>query len=280
MAPKGRGSYSPEVMSGTPDEPTTGVDGLVALAPRSVLHLGSGGGAPQLAVGAPTTVLDVVAAATAQLDDRFDCVVVSAQALHTETGHCRAVLHTAVQHLDRDGHLAVAHVGGRPPTPQELEPFDLASAGEVRHGELTYSLFRRGRRFNVHDMVFEARTSLHRLQPAELAAQLQASLPPLVIDSRTPSDRTRFGTIDGSVHLPRTVLEWRLDPANGYLHPAVASFDQALVVVCNHGYSSSVAAANLQRLGYPNATDLIGGMQAWRAASLPLVPPDHTFLEL
>jgi rhodanese-related sulfurtransferase len=280
MAPKGGESYSPEVMSGTPDDSTTGVNDLTALAPHSVLHLGGGGEAPQLAVGTRTAVLDVVAAATAQLHDRFDCVVVSAQALTTETGHRRAVLHTAVQHLDRCGHLAVAHLGGRPPTSQEFESLDLVPVGEVRHGEVTYSLFRRGQRFTVHDMVFEARASLHRLQPAELAAQLRASLPPSVIDSRTPSDRARFGTIEGSVHLPRTVLEWRLDPANGYLHPAVASFDQALVVVCNHGYSSSVAAANLQRLGYPNATDLIGGMQAWRAAGLPLVPPDHTFLEL
>jgi rhodanese-related sulfurtransferase len=129
-------------------------------------------------------------------------------------------------------------------------------------------------------MVFEARTSLRRVQPVELAAQLRTSPPPLVIDSRTPSDRARFGTIEGSIHLPRTVLEWRLDPANGYLHPAVESFEQALVVVCNHGYSSSVAASNLQRLGYRTATDLVGGVQAWRAAGLPLVPPDHTFLEL
>lgn len=82
------------------------------------------------------------------------------------------------------------------------------------------------------------------------------------------------------MHLPRTVLEWRVDPTNGYLHPAVRSFDQRLVVVCNHGYSSSVAAATLQRLGYPSATDLVGGVHAWRAAGLPVVPPDHTFLEL
>lgn len=267
-------------MSGAPDEPTTGIDRLTALAPRSVLHLGSEGSVANFASCTDTTVLDAVAAATAQLHDRFECVVVTAHALNTGASHRRAVLHTAVQHLDRDGHLAVAHFGGEQPSVSELEALDLTSVGEVQCGEVTYSLFRRGQRFTVHDMVFEARTSLRRLQPTELAARLRSSPPPLVIDSRTPSDRARFGTIGGSIHLPRTVLEWRLDPANGYLHLAVESFEQALVVVCNHGYSSSVAAANLQRLGYRTATDLVGGIQAWRAAGLPLVPPDHTFLEL
>ena len=82
----------------------------------------------------------------------------------------------------------------------------------------------------------------------------------VVLDTRTPTDRDRFGVIAGSVHAPRTVLEWAVDPASGYHHPAVRGFDQRLVVVCHEGYSSSLAAQSLRRLGFHRATDLVGGV--------------------
>ncbi len=82
------------------------------------------------------------------------------------------------------------------------------------------------------------------------------------------------------MHVPRTVVEWHLDPANGYRHPAVDSFDQPLVLVCNGGYSSSLAAASLLDLGFTDVADLVGGHRAWVAAGLPVVAPDHSHLDL
>jgi rhodanese-related sulfurtransferase len=101
-----------------------------------------------------------------------------------------------------------------------------------------------------------------------------------VIDTRTPTDRARFGAIHGAVHVPRTVVEWHFDPANGYLHPAMRSFDQPLVVVCNSGYSSSLSAANLVRIGFTDVADLVGGFEAWRVAGFPVDQPDHSHLDL
>jgi rhodanese-related sulfurtransferase len=79
--------------------------------------------------------------------------------------------------------------------------------------------------------------------------------------------------------VPRTVVEWHLDPANGYRHPAVRSFDQPIVVVCNDGYSSSLSAANLVRIGFTSVADMIGGMTAWSAAGLPTVAPIDTHVD-
>ena len=255
-----------------------------APAPRSVLHIGTVPAAlsalpSAMRAEAPICVaLDAVA--SAQPATRFELVVLGADVRGVDAGRQRAALHLALQQLAPGGRLAVLHGAGDAVPVAELAAADLQPTEQEAIGELLCSWFRRGDRTTVHDLVFEARATLQRVQPDELARRLLATDPPLVVDTRTPSDRSRFGTIEGAVHLPRTVLEWRLDPANGYLHPAVTGFQQHVVIVCNHGYSSSVAAANLQRLGYPNVTDLIGGMAAWRAAGLPVVPPDHTFLEL
>ena len=86
--------------------------------------------------------------------------------------------------------------------------------------------------------------------------------------------------IEGSVHIPRTVLEWHLDPANGYRHVDAQSFDQAIVVVCNGGYSSALGAASLRRLGFTDVGDLVGGMRAWAHVGLAVVAPDHSHLDL
>ncbi len=98
---------------------------------------------------------------------------------------------------------------------------------------------------------------------------LESDTAPHVLDTRTHTDRHRSGVIPGSMHVPRTVLEWHLDPSNGYRHPAAISFDEPIVVVCNGGYSSSLAAANLVDLGFEDVSDLIGGHRAWLAARPP-----------
>ena len=105
------------------------------------------------------------------------------------------------------------------------------------------------------------------MTPTELYDACAEDSELLVIDTRQSVDRTASGFIAGSVHLPRTVVEWRADPASGYTDPHFTGFGQRIVVVCNDGYSSSLAAANLRRLGYAHATDLIGGFEAWRRAA-------------
>ena len=133
-------------------------------------------------------------------------------------------------------------------------------------------------RTTVDEILAEARAGLDRLTPAGLAAVLEAgagaelgpSEPPLVIDIRDRDDRERTGMIAGSVSIPLIVLEWRCDPASDHRHPAVGSLDQPLVTVCNEGYTSSLAAASLRRLGFTRVADLEGGVEGWAAAGLPM----------
>jgi rhodanese-related sulfurtransferase len=87
----------------------------------------------------------------------------------------------------------------------------------------------------------------------------------LLVDTRPQSLRDRDGELPGALVVERNVLEWRLDPTSDHRSPQVTDHEQEVVVVCDEGYASSLAAASLQQLGLRRATDLDGGFQAWRA---------------
>jgi rhodanese-related sulfurtransferase len=114
-----------------------------------------------------------------------------------------------------------------------------------------------------------ARSTLDRAEPAA-ARRLQAE-GALIVDIRPHANRLEEGEIPGSVPVERIHLEWRLDPSSEWKLPGVRP-ETAVVIVCNEGYSSSLAAADLQRLGLSRATDLVGGFRAWRAAGFPVSP--------
>jgi rhodanese-related sulfurtransferase len=122
----------------------------------------------------------------------------------------------------------------------------------------------------VDEMVESARSSLRRVSPHE-AARLWAS-GGLLVDTRPASQRSEFGEIPGAIVIERNVLEWRLDPTSPHRHQAVVGLDQDIIVVCQAGYASSLAAASLRQLGLSRATDLIGGFEAWAEAGLPTRP--------
>jgi rhodanese-related sulfurtransferase len=99
----------------------------------------------------------------------------------------------------------------------------------------------------------------------------------LIVDIRPESQRRRDGDLPGALVVERNVLEWRLDPSSPHRLPEVRDHHQVVVVVCDEGYASSLAAASLQDLGLVNATDLAGGYQAWLRrpqAGGPFVPDD------
>jgi rhodanese-related sulfurtransferase len=123
-------------------------------------------------------------------------------------------------------------------------------------------------RLTIQKMLEEARSHLVRLRPTEAEAALVEGA--LLVDTRSEDQRIKEGTIPGSIHIPLSVLEWRVDPASRYQHPAVESLDSPIVLICEGGYSSSLAARRLQQLGFKRATDVIGGFRAWRSAGLPV----------
>ncbi|MBF6327035.1 rhodanese-like domain-containing protein [Nocardia transvalensis] len=114
----------------------------------------------------------------------------------------------------------------------------------------------------------QARARLLRVDP-EQAAALESD-GALVVDIRPHANRAAEGEIPGSVIVERIVLEWRLDPTGDHRLPGLTA-DTPVVIVCNEGYASSLAAADAQHLGLTHATDLIGGFRAWKAAGLPVV---------
>jgi len=130
-------------------------------------------------------------------------------------------------------------------------------------------------RRTIDELLREARSRLDRLEPEDALAAQRAGA--LLIDTRSDDERRRRGVIPGALHVPRTVLEWRVDPETRpeYRSPHIHGLEERLVVVCAHGYSSSLAAATLQVLGFTHATDVVGGFEAWTERGLPVRPaPD------
>ncbi|WP_346007848.1 rhodanese-like domain-containing protein [Janibacter terrae] len=118
----------------------------------------------------------------------------------------------------------------------------------------------------VDRVLAAARAGLVRLTPQQAhdAAKGEA----LLVDTRTTAQRTRQGEVPGALVIDRTVLEWRLDPTSPHRIPE-AMPGTRVIVLCRQGYSSSLAAVSLRSLGV-DATDVIGGVEAWTASGLPL----------
>lgn len=119
----------------------------------------------------------------------------------------------------------------------------------------------------VEALLVSARRELLRLSPR--AAHEAHRRGAVLIDIRSETQRAEDGEIPGAVVVPRNVLEWRLDPACAHRDPELSRGGRTVILVCNEGYQSSLAAATLRRFGL-DATDVIGGAQAWRTAGLPL----------
>jgi rhodanese-related sulfurtransferase len=118
----------------------------------------------------------------------------------------------------------------------------------------------------IDTLLAAARARIRRYEPAEALAATEDGA--VLIDIRSTEARLRHGVVPGAVHIPRTVLEWRLDPTSMWRNEHVDA-RRALIVLCDHGYSSSLAAAGLLDLGLTGAGDVVGGFEAWAAAGLP-----------
>ncbi|KAF8687532.1 hypothetical protein AX14_003670 [Amanita brunnescens Koide BX004] len=129
-------------------------------------------------------------------------------------------------------------------------------------------------------MLQEARARLVRLAPEEAYVELVATrgseeAPAYLVDIRPAAQREREGGIGGSLIVERNVLEWRFDPRSDARLGIVDRYDLRVIVLCQEGYTSSLAADALQHLGLSNATDIIGGFKAWREAGLPYDDGPH-----
>jgi rhodanese-related sulfurtransferase len=119
----------------------------------------------------------------------------------------------------------------------------------------------------IDQVLARARAGLDRVQVEELAAELAAGA--LLVDTRPVEQRDRDGELPGAVVVDRNVLEWRLDPTSPHRIPEATDRERRVIIVCNEGFSSSLAAATLRELGLVRATDLVGGYQGWLRVSRP-----------
>ncbi|MET7320971.1 rhodanese-like domain-containing protein [Streptomyces sp. NPDC005549] len=121
----------------------------------------------------------------------------------------------------------------------------------------------------IDALLERVRAGYRRAAPEEAYDAAEAGTA-LLVDIRYAALRERDGVIPGALVVERNELEWRLDPQGSHRLPEAVDHDVRVVVVCDEGYASSLAAESLHRLGLHRATDLIGGFQAWRAAGLPV----------
>jgi rhodanese-related sulfurtransferase len=119
----------------------------------------------------------------------------------------------------------------------------------------------------IDEILATARARLPRLSPPEAYRAQQDG--GTLVDIRPAAQRTAHGEIPGALVVERNVLEWRFDPRSDARLPIADRYDRPVIIVCQEGYASSLAAACLQDLGLLRATDVVGGFAAWRAAGLP-----------
>jgi len=121
---------------------------------------------------------------------------------------------------------------------------------------------------SIEEILAQARARLRRLEPRDAHKKAQADQA-VIVDIRPAAMRAAEGEVPGSTIIERNHLEWRLDPESEARLPWVISYDHQIIVICQEGYTSSLAAAALHDLGLTRATDVIGGFHAWLAGGLP-----------
>lgn len=124
---------------------------------------------------------------------------------------------------------------------------------------------------SIDRLLEETRRNWVRMEPTDAADAMRNGA--LLIDTRPAFQRERDGEISGAIVVDRNVLEWRLDPTSPHRIPEITDLDQTVILICNEGYSSSLAVASLHRLGLRRATDVVGGFKAWLSSGLPVCKP-------
>jgi rhodanese-related sulfurtransferase len=123
-------------------------------------------------------------------------------------------------------------------------------------------------RKSIDESYEEAARRLGRVTAVEAYAEMRAGA--VLVDTRSPDQQRAQGFVPGAVHHPLSVLAWRLDPDVPTSNEEIA-LDARVLLICREGYSSVFAAELLQEIGFTNATDVIGGVDAWKSAGLPML---------
>jgi rhodanese-related sulfurtransferase len=122
----------------------------------------------------------------------------------------------------------------------------------------------------INELLTQVREGVTRVEPSEVAAAVRTGA--LLVDTRTEKQRRLQGELPDAIVIDRTVLEWRLDPQNESCISEVSDYSQRIIVACQQGFSSSIAAHSLRSIGLLAATDMVGGVEKWLLDGLPTRP--------
>jgi rhodanese-related sulfurtransferase len=128
---------------------------------------------------------------------------------------------------------------------------------------------------SIDELLEQARARLDRVEPRQALTEATDG-DAILVDLREAGQRAADGAIEGAIAHSRLVLEWRADPDGEWRDERIADRSRRLILFCNHGYASSLAAATLRDMGFTRATDMIGGFEGWAAAGLPTVPVESS----
>ncbi len=134
---------------------------------------------------------------------------------------------------------------------------------------MTSDVTKRARKSNIQRLWERAQRSLVRVTPVEAAEDWATGA--LLIDLRNEQQRRTSGTIPNALVIDRSVLEWRLDPTSPWRVEVPFDHDTRIILICAEGYSSTLAALSLKKLGLRRVTDVIGGFNDWAESGLPVV---------
>ena len=121
---------------------------------------------------------------------------------------------------------------------------------------------------SIDELLAEVRARIDRYEPVEAAERVAAGA--LLVDTRSAALRAEQGAVPGALVVERNVLEWRLDPRSEWRLPEITGRDVEILVICAEGFSSSLVADTLRTLGLARSADVVGGVEAWIAAGLPV----------
>jgi rhodanese-related sulfurtransferase len=123
-------------------------------------------------------------------------------------------------------------------------------------------------RKTIDEILDDAAVHLGRLSPIEAWAEMRAGA--VLVDTRSPDQRQAQGYVPGAVHHPLSTILWRLDPDCPTSNEKIP-LEARVILICREGFSSVLAAAQLQEIGFEDATDVLGGVEAWKEAGLPVL---------
>ncbi len=173
-------------------------------------------------------------------------------------------------HVHNVGHHGAApavSVHSYSPALTAMTYYDLGPYGLTARETLAVDTPERPPRRSIDSVLEASRLEIDRLEPQEAALAMEKGA--VLVDIRPSEYREAEGAVPGAVAIERNVLQWRLDPLCDARIESLAHYDRQIIVMCNEGYASSLAAADLRHLGLSRAADLKGGYRAWKAAGLP-----------